>query len=181
MLAPENGSTPYPNKPLPIMSSSITVAVGSPDDLRSSIWRLWVQGDEVYFGERYSVGRVLKVSFHKTGKWHIAWHKDVKEDEEDRFVCKWKRPEPFLGLVSGILVLVDPFRPREPFKNKALLEQAIKWLPCAPYGDALLLKIMIATEYADLDAVPWWPTEKVLARLSKANGDRRYLFLRVSL
>jgi hypothetical protein len=99
------------------MSESITVAVGSPDDLRSSIWRLWVQGDEVYFGARPMLPS-LKISFHKTGKWHIAWEKGVKIKEKTRIIYRWRRPPPFNnGLVDGVAILVDPFFPKEPFKN----------------------------------------------------------------
>jgi hypothetical protein len=105
-------------------NNSITVAVGSPDDLRSSIWTLWVQGDEVYFGARPFLPS-LKVSLHKTGRWHIAWEKKQK-NEKTRIIHRWRRPPPFHnGLVDGIGVLIDPYFPKEPFKNRAITDPDI--------------------------------------------------------
>jgi hypothetical protein len=154
------------------MSESITVAVGSPDDLRSSIWRLWVQGDEVYFGAQLMLPS-LKVSFHKTGRWHIAWQKGLKIKEKTRIICKWRRPDPLNnGLINGIAVLVDPYLPRQPFKNKAIIDPDIKWLPLALYGKFLALKVVIATKKADLDSGRFAPDERILGRLKKANQEQ---------
>jgi hypothetical protein len=160
-------SRPYDKK-------SITVAVGSPDNLRSSIWRLWVQGDEVYFGARAMLP-TLKVSLHKTGQWHIAWDKKQK-NEKTRIIHRWRRPPPFLnGLVDGIGVLIDPYFPKEPFRNKAIIDPDIKWLPLAPYGKFLALKVLIATKQADLDSGRFPPHERILGRLMKANGEQAVL------
>jgi hypothetical protein len=153
------------------MTQSITVAVGSPDDLRSSIWRLWVQGDEVYFGAR-PMTPSLKASFHKSGRWHIAWHKDLKGSGSSRIVCRWRRPDPLFGIVHGIIVLVDPFFPKQPFKNKAIVDSAIKWLPLALYGKLLALKVVIATKNADLDSGRFSPNERILGRIKKTNGEQ---------
>ena len=56
-----------------VADKSITAAVGSPDDLRSAVWRLWVQGDEVYFGATMMLPS-LKVSYRgKTDVSCTAW------------------------------------------------------------------------------------------------------------
>jgi hypothetical protein len=153
------------------IARSITVALGSPDNLRSSIWRLWVQGDEVYFGA-LQLMPALKVSLHKSGKWHIAWCKSVTRPEpNNRVICKWRRPPPMRGFVPGISVVVDPFFPKQPFLNKAITDPEIKWLPLALYGKVLGLKTIIATKAADLDSSRLPPDERILARIPKSNGE----------
>jgi hypothetical protein len=47
----------------------ILAAFGSPEHPRSSVWRLWVQKDEVYFGARTFLGG-FKVSLHEP---RIVW------------------------------------------------------------------------------------------------------------
>lgn len=152
------------------MSNSITVAVGSPDNLRSSIWRLWVQGDEVYFGAT-QVMPALKVSLHKSGDWRIAWDKSFSPTK-NRIVCKWRRPPPNPDkMLPAINVIVDPYFPRHPFKNKAILDPEIKWLPLALFGKMLTLKIVFAMKGADLDSGQMPPSITILARLPKSNGE----------
>lgn len=158
------------------MDNSVTVAVGSPDDLRSWIWRLWVQGDEVYFGATPLL-RSIKVSLHKTGKWHIAWNKGANPNKEKtRIICRWVRPPPLKsGFVECIAVFVDPYPAKEPFKNKAILNSDIKWLPLAPYGKYLIIKVLIATAKADMDSHRIPTNERILARLRKSNGEQAVL------
>jgi hypothetical protein len=50
----------------------IRFAVGSPEQYRSSLWRLWVQGNDVYLGARIITG-VVKLSMHRSGIWRYAF------------------------------------------------------------------------------------------------------------
>jgi len=154
------------------MNNSITVAVGSPDNLRSAIWRLWVQGDEIYFGAAPML-RSLKVSLHKSGDWRIAWiEPSPHERNKDRNIRRWRRPaDTGSGIIGGVAVVIDPLLPKEPFTNKAILNPDIKWLPPALYGRALVLHVLIATKKADLDSGRFKPTQRIIARLKKANGE----------
>jgi hypothetical protein len=148
------------------MSKSVIVAVGSPDDLRSSIWRLWVQGDEVYFGPRSMLPH-LKASLHRTGNWHIKLGKIKVE--------RWRRPKDDRGLVKGIMVLVDPFLPTEPFKDRAIQsisDSDIKWVVLPPYGKLAVLIVALATKDADLDSGMFPVGDRILAKLEKKNGER---------
>jgi hypothetical protein len=52
----------------------LIVAAGSPDDVRSSIWRLWIQGDDIYFGTRDTLP-AFKISLHQSGIWRAAFVK----------------------------------------------------------------------------------------------------------
>ena len=159
--------------------NSITVAVGSPDDLRSSIWRLWIQGDEVYFGARPMMPS-LKVSLHKSGKWRIAWSKSVTRADQatDRVICRWRRPPYIQGWINAVIVFIDPYFPKQPFRNKAILDADIRWLPLARYGKILILRVAIATRQADLNSGRFSPDEQVLGRLRKSNGEHVLLILK---
>jgi hypothetical protein len=148
------------------MNQSITVAVGSPDDLRSSIWRLWVQGDEVYFGPRQMLP-TLKVSLHRTGAWHIKLGR-IK-------VQRWRRPKDNLGIVNGLMVLVDPSVPKATFWNKAILNSNIKWIALPPSGKLVTLILLLATAGADLDSARFPVGDQILARLQKKNGESAVL------
>ena len=41
----------------------LIAAIGSPEDARSSVWRVWVRKDDVYFGAQESLSG-FKVSLH---------------------------------------------------------------------------------------------------------------------
>lgn len=148
------------------MSQSITVAVGSPDDVRSLLWRLWVQGDEVYFGPRL-VLPYLKASLHKTGNWHIKLGKTKVE--------RWHRPKDRLGVVDGLMVLVDPFAPKTPFRNKAIVDPDIKWIALPPHGKLVTLVVAIALKGASLDPSIFPVGDRILAKLKKQNGEHALL------
>ena len=50
---------------------TLRFAVGTPSAARSSVWRLWVNQDDVYLGQRATT-QFLKVSLHASGDWRIA-------------------------------------------------------------------------------------------------------------
>jgi hypothetical protein len=59
----------------------LLVAVGSSDDVRSSIWRLWVRKNDVYFGTTDSLP-AFKVSLHQSDQseiWRIALVRSLDE------------------------------------------------------------------------------------------------------
>lgn len=48
------------------MPNELRFAVGTPERLVSSVWRLWGKGDDLYLGMRSSLG-IAKISFHQSG------------------------------------------------------------------------------------------------------------------
>jgi hypothetical protein len=72
------------------------------------LWRVWVQGDEVYLAPR-TMARVIKMSLHSSGIWRWAWVKHSAPDQElegDRVHKRWLRPGPFVpGWVVGPSVM----------------------------------------------------------------------------
>jgi hypothetical protein len=151
------------------VAESITFAVGSPDDLRSAVWTLWVQRDDVYLQS----ARSIKVSLHKSGDWRIAYtHILPHEKNRDRKLFLWRRPTAiFNHIVPGVSILIDPYRAKEPLLNKAITNPEIKWLPTARYGKAVALHVLIAEKSADLDSSRFNTDQRIIGRLKKANGE----------
>ena len=74
--------------------------------MRSAVWRLWVEGSEIYLAGRTAVA-VYKLSLHSSGKWRLAWTKELKEQEsEDRVLMRWERPAASNGWVQGPSVAI---------------------------------------------------------------------------
>jgi hypothetical protein len=146
------------------MTQSITVAVGSPDDARSMVWRMWVQGDEVYLAPS-TTGLLpfLKVSLHKSGRWHSKLGKYKS--------LRWQRPKDNSGLTNGIMILVDPLPVEQPFRNKTVTAPKIEWLTPPLYGKLLTLIIVIATPTADLDSSRFPIGARIVGKLKKHNGE----------
>lgn len=68
------------------------------DGRRSSVWRLWVNGDDVYIADRDTAGDA-KISLHQSGKWRFAFSEKAvaRADslipaDADRAWHKWDRP-----------------------------------------------------------------------------------------
>ncbi|MFZ5844846.1 MAG: hypothetical protein ACOY0S_00045 [Patescibacteria group bacterium] len=84
-------------------------AVGSPENCKSWVWRMWVNGDDVYLGARNAL-RAFKVSLHKSDIWRIAFVEELKRDnpQVDRVILRWKRPGEFApGWTPAIGILVS--------------------------------------------------------------------------
>src|SRR5262245_28946109 len=62
---------------MPKRKEEVRFAVGGTrDDMRSSVWRLWANGDELYLAPRF-VAAIAKISFHKSGINRIAACSDI--------------------------------------------------------------------------------------------------------
>jgi hypothetical protein len=156
---------PYDRKPL-------LVAVGSPDDVRSSIWRLWIQNeDAVYFGTQDTLP-AFKISLHKSGIWRAAFVKSLdKTTNTDRAVKKWKRPNAnHDGMTSAVAVVISPIPPREPCEPHRVSDLRIKWIPPAPRHKIIVLFIVIADAQIGTDPIRFGH-DRLLGRLKKANGE----------
>ncbi len=88
---------------------TIRFAVGPPHEARSSIWRLWVQGNETYLSTR-GLASTLKLSLHQSGKWRLAWTSDSElfaQGTNDRVEQRWERPPEFYpGWVHGPTIII---------------------------------------------------------------------------
>jgi hypothetical protein len=149
------------------MDESITVAIGSPDDLKSHVWRFWIQNNEVYLTARSArppLKPLAKISFHKSGDCHAKIGRTK--------VLQWRKPKPDrFGITQAFVVIVDPFPVTTPFKNKTINDPDIRWIPVAPYGKAVALIVMFATRQSDLDSSRFPTGTRPLAKFKKFNGE----------
>lgn len=161
---------------------TIHFAVGTPDDPQSWVWRLWVQGDEIYLGAKNAL-QAFKVSLHKSGIWRIAFVKELKREDEanDRVIVKWKKPYEFApGWTPSIAVVVSSIKPHRPFSKIKIEDERIIWLPEPMEGKRLVFKILISTsEMSEVDLKQVLISDdRLIGSLIKTNGEKAWLILR---
>ena len=162
--------------------NTIRFAVGTPENPQSWIWRLWVQGDEVYLGTKNAL-HVFKVSLHKSGIWRIAFVKELKREDEatDRVIVRWKKPEEFApGWTPSIAVLVSSIKPSRPFNKVKIEDERIVWFPEPADGRRALFKILISSpEMMESDFKKVLISgDRLAGTLTKKNGEKVWLALR---
>jgi hypothetical protein len=159
------GKTKYDKDP-------VLFAVGSPERRLSAIYRLWVQGDEVYFGSRDSLN-ALKVSLHKSNDWRIAFVKRLKDKDRnsDRIILRWQRtPDYAPGYCQCINVYISQIRPITPFNFPKIEDSRVIWIRPSAAHQQLVLVIGIASPQADTDPIRFVP-DLLVARRKKRNGE----------
>jgi hypothetical protein len=115
------------------------IAVGDADGPRSSIWRGFSNGNDVYLTAAGMAG-VEKFSFHGSGICRQAFTKEEgpADGERDRVLHRWRRmvPVPAGGLVQ---VLTARF-PSDYLSTSLRPERkSVEWLPRAASGSATLI------------------------------------------
>jgi len=167
------------------MSSSkkntILFAVGSSENIQSWVWRMWVQGDDVYLGARNAL-RAFKVSLHRSNIWRIAFVKDLKRDDiSDRLIQRWTRPGEFTpGWTPSIGILVSSIDAKRPFKKIKVEDSRFQWFSPPSNGNKLLFKVLISKpdlSEADLTAV-LIQGDQLVGKLLKRNGETAWLVVR---
>lgn len=105
---------PYDHTKVRPPGGSISVAIGGPDSLRSSVWRIWGRPKtcDVYLAPR-SVAGTLKTSLHESGQWQssLTAQSAMKyvSRNQDRHFERWSRPgEPNLGPMTRAFYLLVP-------------------------------------------------------------------------
>ncbi|MBI3699419.1 MAG: hypothetical protein HY242_03100 [Afipia sp.] len=124
------------------MAKEIRFAIGTPEDLRSSIWRLWANRDDLYLAAR-SISGLTKVSFHKSGINRFA----VVSSTPRPALKRWARPpETEQGITPIFDVVVpaftasqNPFRDRIPPNEKPTL-----FLKAPSIGNKIIVRILLA-------------------------------------
>ena len=152
--------------------------VGSPDEYRSAIWRVWVQGNDVYAAAR-SMTELVKFSLHRSGNWRFAWTEKsgIKSERSgDRAEEKWKRPTPFSpGWTQGPSIIVPNSGIKRSFRHDPEEDlRGIVWIPPASPGSRHHFTILFAAVDAPTDS---WNTvtrrdDRRLAVLGLRNGDK---------
>ncbi len=88
------------------MAKEYRIAVGSEDGLRSTVWKFWVQRNDIYIQSRM-FGSDSKVSLHESGQcqWSLTgdWViKDSRRRNSDRHIVKWVAERPLENVAQHI-------------------------------------------------------------------------------
>lgn len=96
------------------MSKEIRFAVGSREDIRSSVCPLWANKDELFLAARSTAG-LSKISFHKSGICRLA----VVSQSPRAPIASWTRPhESETGVTPMFDVIVPAFTVPNSFRDK---------------------------------------------------------------
>ncbi len=124
----------------------IRIAIGSPTDKRSTIWKFFVTKNDIYIASRM-FGADSKVSLHESGQcqWSATgiWVQKVQgRRNADRHFQKWAMPRP-----SGSSAL-HAFQVRIPETELRIIDiaedlDAVKWLETPPTAHTVSLECYI--------------------------------------
>lgn len=95
------------------MAREIRFAVGRGGDLRSSVWRLWANKNDLFLATR-SLAGLSKISFHASGVCRYAVVSQTPRPPIDR----WTRPHPIQGITPVIEIIVPDFQVANAFRDK---------------------------------------------------------------
>ncbi|HEY5380289.1 MAG TPA: hypothetical protein VIJ78_12240 [Pseudolabrys sp.] len=127
------------------MAKEIRFAVGSREDVRSSVWMLWTNRDDLYLAARSTAG-LSKISFHKSGVCRYAVVNNIPRPP----LVKWRRPQKGDPGVSDDITsmftievpamnLKNRFRDRLPPPNKP-----IELIAPPDDGTKVIIRILLA-------------------------------------
>lgn len=120
----------------------IRFAVGSRDDLRSSVWRLWGKSNDLFLTARSMAGE-SKISFHASGMYRYA----IVSQTPRLPIYRWTRPAPSPQGVTLIFnVIVPPASVDIGFRDVLPPPQKRLELVDAPIGDATTIISVLLTE-----------------------------------
>ena len=125
-------------------------AVGSTDGPRGSVWRIWVNGNDVYVAARVAASE-MKVSLHASGKWrsafterHVQREDALIASDRDRAVDKWERPDEFAPGWTRAFVIVVPASEVVPSQAVITDPGEIIWIDPLPDGWATIFTVLLS-------------------------------------
>lgn len=125
------------------MPKEINFAIKDKSGYVSSVWKLFISGDEFYMLQRGSLSTKVKFSFHKSGA--CRWAQiDPQKNGIERGMMEWHRPQ-LHGIsendVIPILALGFPSNHLTNVKDGNY--KKVIWLPSASIGKATLVQVFI--------------------------------------
>jgi hypothetical protein len=163
---------------------TLRFAVGTPEEYRSAIWRLWVQGDDVYLATR-TMTQFIKLSLHRSGIWRLAWTEESSmkaQGSYNRVEQRWQRPAEFrLGWTQGPAVIVPNSGIWKPFQRALDQEKIpVHWSSIPQPGQKYHFTVLFARSQAPQNS---WQTvvrsdDSLLGVLDLRNGDKIVLHRR---
>ncbi len=155
----------------------IRFAAGNADDIRSSIWRLWGNGNDLYLAAR-AHAHISKISFHASGinRYAINEGMKYKDDLSDRALYKWNRLEEFTpGWTSGFAIVIPPRITKSPFLQ-VFKKKKLTYFVKPHAGHKITFQIILSHKAARPEHL-----EKLLSMKIKIHGyiklDREFAWL----
>jgi hypothetical protein len=123
------------------MAREIRFAVARGDDLRSSVWRLWPNKNDLYLASRTLAG-LSKISFHASGVCRYAIVSQTPRAPLDQ----WKRPPRTPeGITPAIDIMVPDFQVAGSFRDqKPPEDKKLELIQGPPEGARLIVRIFLA-------------------------------------
>lgn len=127
-------------------------------------WKLWAEprnnASDFYLASR-SLGRHLKISFHESGNWHIAYSPDTfyrhvegtTRGPANRFIRKWMRPGEYAPGHTMAAQIVTPYTAVTQ-RIAASGEPKISWLSEIPSGKSGSVFVVVTRPESVLSG---WP------------------------
>ncbi len=132
--------------------SEARFCVGSKSGSKSSIWKVWVQGDEAYIASRM-FGSELKISLHSSGlcQWSMtdSWMtRTGVTKNSDRHIVRWRVPEQAdlkANLIFRVQIPISELRQIDP----PLGGKRVFWISGAPEGSTIQFAFYITPRCDD--------------------------------
>jgi hypothetical protein len=140
------------------MGKQLRFAVGSPTDIRSSVWRLWGQGDELYLAAKTLAGQI-KISFHKSGIARIAQTSSTPRPA----LSSWRFERDSLEPLARIFaILVPPILTKFPLGDRLRDNKQVICVPAPPAGSKTIFAISLASPHVTEEIILALPRDRKL-------------------
>jgi len=143
------------------LENQIRFAVGDKTDIRSSVWKLWGQKDELYLASRNLAGQI-KISFHKSGIARIA-----KPASGPRpALSRWKFERGSLEPLSRIFsILVPPRLTKFAIQDRLRDDKKVICVPIPNVHSKTIFGISLAGPHITAKDILALPRDKVELRV----------------
>lgn len=158
-------------------NNAIRFAVGDPNNVQSHIWRIWVQGNDVYLGTRDSLN-IMKVSLHASGIWRLAYVEsfDKRDRNSDRVIIRWTKKEGPIDWFQSINIITTPSTSKNLFNPQKESLDSIQWIPSCGVGRKVFFKIVFSGSNISLEKGKLSLKQySVLKYWKKADGETVWL------
>jgi hypothetical protein len=134
-------------------TGTLRFAVGSREDVRSSVWRLWAKGNDLYLAAR-SLAGTSKISFHQSGLNRFAPNSNTPRPS----LVSWSRPpEIFPGWTVIFAILVPPHTTLDPLRDVLRDNKPVHFIDPPEPGTKAIFQIVLshkAAQVADMKQLP---------------------------
>lgn len=133
------------------MAREIRFAVGSRDDLRSSVWRLWGNKNDLFLAARSTAG-LSKISFHSSGICRHAVTSQTPRVPLD----KWMRPPRSVQGITPVIDLIVPdFSVDNGFRDTPPpIEKKLELIDAPEEGTKRIVRVFLAApDFTETDVL----------------------------